>query len=129
MQHPSSYIKTPNAIAGVKGTEFEVIVDKNENTTFNVIAGVVEVSDINITRTVTLNAGQTSAVPPKGTPTAPKSFDAKSLNRWWETPYSVNAEEIALIHTIISVGCILAFAVILVGILLILKHRRGKAVK
>ena len=111
MQHPSSYIKTPNALAGIKGTEVEVIIDKNGNTIFNVIAGVVEVSDINMTRTVTLNAGQTSTVPPNGPPAAPTSFDAKSLNQWWETPYPVNAEEIAQINNIISLdrkpnGCL-----------------------
>jgi hypothetical protein len=127
MQHPSSYVTTPNAIAGVKGTEFEVIVDKNGSTTFNVITGVVEVSDSKMTKTVTLNAGQTTAVPTQGTPTAPASFDVKSLNRWWETPYPVNAEETAQINNMVLFGWIAVFAIVMIGFLILLKRRRKTA--
>jgi hypothetical protein len=40
-------IKTPSAIAGVKGTSFDVAVDDTENTTVSVSEGSVAVQDIN----------------------------------------------------------------------------------
>ncbi len=78
-------IRTPNAIAGVKGTEFEIIVEEDGTSIFNVIDGVVEVSDINETKTVTVNAGETAICKRQGLPSDPEPLNIDSADKWWES--------------------------------------------
>ncbi len=77
-------VRTPNAIGGVKGTEFEVSYNGSQ-TTFNVIKGEVEVSDLNLKSTVLVTTGQTSTCLASGAPSKPVAYDAATLNKWWLT--------------------------------------------
>jgi ferric-dicitrate binding protein FerR (iron transport regulator) len=74
---------TPNAIAGVKGTEFLVVVN-DSGTMVSVLEGVVEVSSLNFTGNVSVGANQIVIVPADGVPRAPAGFDATKVDRWWE---------------------------------------------
>jgi len=78
-------IKTPNALGGIVGTEFEIIVEEDGTSIFNVIDGIVEVSDLNGTRTVTVSAGETTICESGGLPSDPQSLDIDSLEKWWES--------------------------------------------
>ncbi|MBN1317370.1 MAG: FecR domain-containing protein [Anaerolineales bacterium] len=74
---------TSNSLAGIKGTEFEIIVE-GESTIVNVFDGVVEVSDLDGTKIVNVNPGETSRCVSGGVPSDPEPFDLDSLDRWWE---------------------------------------------
>lgn len=75
-------VETPNAIGGVKGTEFVVIVN-DTGTMVNVIEGVVEVSTLNGTGNVSVGVNQRTVVPAGGVPGGPVSFDPATTDRWW----------------------------------------------
>jgi hypothetical protein len=82
IQNPLKYIETPNAIAGVKGTRFEVVVD-DTGTTVTVFEGVVEVSDLNMTKNVSVGANQKVVVPVNSVPLEPTGFDLATVDQWW----------------------------------------------
>ncbi len=67
IQNPLMYIETSNAITAVKGTKFEVVVD-DTGTTVRVFEGVVEVSDLNRTKNVSVGANQKVVVPVNSVP-------------------------------------------------------------
>ncbi|MBE9521565.1 MAG: hypothetical protein IME95_00080, partial [Proteobacteria bacterium] len=66
------------------GTEFEVIVEDDSTTIFHVFEDVIDVSDVDIKKTVAVGAGETSIVKPNGVPSDPEPFDPDSIDRWWE---------------------------------------------
>jgi hypothetical protein len=78
----SSGVITSNALAGDKGTGFEVIVDDG-GTTFNVFEGELIVSDLNLTRYVSVRANQTARVPNGGLAQDPAPVDKVTSDAWW----------------------------------------------
>ena len=78
-------VDTPTAATRPKGTEFEVIVEEDGTTIVNVFDGVVDVFDLDQTKTVSVNSGETTTCEPGGLPSDPASFDPESLDRWWES--------------------------------------------
>jgi hypothetical protein len=80
---PGVKIDTPHATITNKHTQFEVTVT-DAGTTVNVIEGTVQVSDLNGTNTVNVDANQTATVPTGGIPQAPQALDTASLDRWWD---------------------------------------------
>jgi hypothetical protein len=76
---------TPSAICTVKGTEFEVIVEDDGATIFHVFDGLVDVSDLDMTKTVSVHSGETTTCEPAGVPADPQPFDRASVDRWWES--------------------------------------------
>lgn len=77
-------VKTPNAILSVEGTEFELVVGKNEVTTVRVFEGTVEASDLNGAEAVNIEAGHLAMVEGSQAPTEPEPFDVDAVDRWWE---------------------------------------------
>jgi hypothetical protein len=82
--NPYRDVVTPNAISGVKGTEYVIRVQEDGTTVCYVFDGIVELSDINSTKTVLVNAGQTAMVRPQGAPSDPIAFDGSKLDKWWD---------------------------------------------
>ena len=78
-------VHTPSVMTSIKGTEFEVLAEDDGTTTCNVFEGMVDVSDINMTKTVSVNAGETTICEPHGVPSDPEPFDPDSIDRWWES--------------------------------------------
>lgn len=79
---PNGYfgIATPVAIAGVRGTDFITIVEKN-STTLKVFEGEVAFSDINNEKTVIVKKNQMSTVKAGGVPSEPKEMD--KVSKWF----------------------------------------------
>jgi hypothetical protein len=75
---------TPSAIGTVKGTEFEVTVAEDGATVFRVFDGLVNVSDPDLSKTISLHAGQTTTCQPGSVPADAQPFDHASVDRWWE---------------------------------------------
>jgi hypothetical protein len=78
-------LTSPSAIGTVKGTEFGAVVEDDGTTIFYVFEGVVDVFDIDMRETVSVNAGMTTMVEPDGVPSDPEPFDTDSIDRWWES--------------------------------------------
>jgi ferric-dicitrate binding protein FerR (iron transport regulator) len=70
-------IKTPTAIAGVRGTEFDVAVDEEGQSTVHVLDGVVSV--LNDLGEVLAEAGQMTQVLRDVIPGAPEAFDVDAF--------------------------------------------------
>jgi len=78
-------IKTPIAVTGVRGTDYEMQVD-DSTTTVTVFEGEVEFSKLDGTGTVTVGANEKSNMKEGGAPTEPKSIgDRPKISKWWET--------------------------------------------
>lgn len=78
-------IKTPEAVLGVRGTDYESQVDDNGTTTVTVFEGEVEFSDSDKTTTVTVGANQKSVIKPGESPADPEAIDERPLvSRWWK---------------------------------------------
>lgn len=75
---------TPSAIGTVKGTEFEVVVEDDGATIFRVFDGLVDVWDLDMTKTVSVHAGETTTCERGGVPADAQPFDQASVDRWWE---------------------------------------------
>lgn len=82
--HPEEQFTFGNTLVTVKGTEFEAITEEDGPTILSVIDGTVEVSDVNRSRTVTVNAGETTISDADGIPSDPEPFDTDAMDRWWE---------------------------------------------
>ncbi len=68
-------IKSPVAVASVRGTEFDTIVEENDKTTFEVTEGVVNVSDLeNIGAEVTLFKNQRTSIMRGHAPLPPENL-------------------------------------------------------
>jgi hypothetical protein len=85
-KYPGVYDKTQYTTSCCKGTEYEIVIEEDGTTTYNVVNGIVEVSDIDLTKTVKVNAGQTTTVVADSLPSEPNNFDTTQLDRWWEYP-------------------------------------------
>lgn len=85
-------VKTPIAIAGVRGTEFTIEVAEDGTTTLTVLEGIVEFSDLAQTKTVTVGQNQTSTMTPGGLPSDPAIIDPELIQRWWEEPIVIPLE-------------------------------------
>ncbi|HOO56948.1 MAG TPA: FecR family protein [bacterium] len=83
-QHSKFEIRTPTAIAGVRGTEFNVEVDEEGNSTVHVLDGTVSV--LNELGEVLAAAGMMTKVFGGELPLDPEEFDIKQfqekLNAW-----------------------------------------------
>jgi hypothetical protein len=77
-------LTTPSALGRVKGTEFEVVVEDDGATIFRVFDGLVDVSDLDLSRTVSVHAGETTTCEPGSVPADAQPFDQASVDRWWE---------------------------------------------
>lgn len=77
-------MRTPQAIAGVRGTQFLVNVEADGTTTLTVLEGTVEFSDLNEKKTVVVGKNQRSVVLPGGLPAEPISIDVERIPIWWE---------------------------------------------
>jgi hypothetical protein len=101
VENPIGAIETAGAWIVDHLTEFEVIVNST-GTTVNTIDGTVEVSDINGTNTVYVNAYQTSYVPNGGTPTAAKNIDVSNMDQWWNlVPVTDRSDSTAPIYNLL----------------------------
>ncbi|NIV29818.1 MAG: hypothetical protein GWN58_10020, partial [Anaerolineae bacterium] len=67
-------IKTPTAIAGVRGTEFAIVVEDDGTTSVTVVEGLVEVTAQD--KTVTVLAGEKTTVQPERPPSSPANLQA-----------------------------------------------------
>ena len=77
-------LKTPQAIVAVRGTELSVEVSENGTTFLTVLDGVVEFSDLEYIKNVSVSQYQISTVEPGGVPSDPQSIDPSQIDKWWE---------------------------------------------
>ncbi len=107
-------VYTPQAISSVIGTEYEVVVEEDGTTIFHVFKGVVEVSDIDMIKTVSVNAGEITIVHPSDVPSEPVSFDIESYDKWWgSSPFSGGGLDIGkIVPIVIVIALILAAAIV-----------------
>ncbi len=73
-------VRTPNAICGVRGTEFTVHVDEFDNTEVNVKNGIVDLTGNLMNGTITLTAGTKGTVKGTGEIAGPLKFDEKQFD-------------------------------------------------
>ena len=76
-------VRTPNAAVAVRGTSFQLEVEK-KNTTVTVLDGEVELSPNRGKKKVKVKKGETATIDAKGKITGPEPFEAKSVKKWWE---------------------------------------------
>jgi len=76
------YVATPTAMAVLRGTEFTVAVNSTA-TTFIVLSGSLDVTDLGQHRVVHVTAGHTTTVAAGFVPSDPVPFDPSTLDRWW----------------------------------------------
>ena len=76
-------VRTPQAVCGVRGTQFITKVN-GDTTTITVYEGEVEFSDINKKKTVIVRSNQTSFCTNGGQPIEPVNIDPKQALKWWE---------------------------------------------
>ena len=84
-------IRTPTAVAAVRGTEITISIDSNNSTKLSVLEGEVEIRDVISNSTVIVTGNQTIEVPqvPGGLTEQEMmekvtTFDQTSIDRWWE---------------------------------------------
>lgn len=70
-------VESQAGIAGVRGTEFTVLVDRSGNMQVSVQDGLVELTGKNGGGTVELSKGQSSSVAPGGSPSKPERSNEK----------------------------------------------------
>jgi hypothetical protein len=75
-------VRTPNAVCGVRGTEFTINVDEFDNTVVNVKNGIVDLTGNLINGTITLTAGTKGIVKGTGEIAGPLKFDEKQFDNW-----------------------------------------------
>jgi len=73
-------VRTPNAICGVRGTEFTVYVDEFDNTEVNVKNGIVDLTGNLMNGTISLTAGTKGIVKGTGEIVGPLKFDEKQFD-------------------------------------------------
>ncbi len=76
-------VKTPTAIAGIRGTEFLVNVENNGTTNFQLIEGSVEISDANRRSTMVLNSGIEVTITPGSHTLNTELLKINNDNKWW----------------------------------------------
>ena len=76
-------VKTPTAIAGIRGTEFLVNVQDNGTTNIQLLKGNIEVSDINHHSTIDLSAGMEVKIVAKSSVLDTKLLKINPDNKWW----------------------------------------------
>jgi hypothetical protein len=77
-------VQMPQAVCGVRGTQFITKVEKDGTTTLTVIDGEVEFSDIKKKATVVVRKNQRSVVKPGGLPTEPEAIEQNQIPKWWK---------------------------------------------
>ncbi len=76
-------VKTPTAIAGIRGTEFLVNVKKDGTSTIGLIKGKIAVSDIHQQSTMNLVAGMEVTVVPGSSTLNTNLLKIKERDKWW----------------------------------------------
>jgi len=76
-------VRTPTCCVGIRGTEFVVNVADDGTSTFRLIEGKLEVSDLNKQKTVMLTAGMEVTVPVGSLPSIPVSSHIADNEKWW----------------------------------------------
>ena len=76
------YVRTPTAIAGIRGTEFLVNVKKDGTTNIQLIEGSIEVSDINQQSKMMLAAGMEVTIPGSSALNT-GLLDIQKKDEWW----------------------------------------------
>lgn len=77
-------VQMPQAVAGVRGTQFITKVKKDGTTILTVLDGEVEFSDTQKKKTVLVKKNQRSTINPKGLPSDPISIDHNQIPTWWK---------------------------------------------
>lgn len=81
---PGLLMRTPTAVAAVRGTEFLVYEDEIAGTAIIVLEGTVEVKAIKAEKTFLVDAGNRIHVTKDGIASKPEKIDLKKIKRWWE---------------------------------------------
>ncbi len=77
-------VQMPQAVCGVRGTQFITKVEKDGTTILTVLDGEVEFSDIQKRKTVLVKKNQKSVCKPGGLPSEPVSIEPNQIPKWWE---------------------------------------------
>ena len=77
------FIKTPTAIAGIRGTEFLVNVEKDGSTKIQLIEGKLEVSDITQQSKMNLVAGMEVTIPASSSTLNTGLLNIQKNDEWW----------------------------------------------
>ncbi len=77
------HVKTPTAIAGIRGTEFIVNVKKDGTTDIQLIEGSIEVSDVNQQSKMMLAAGMEVTIPAGSSTLNTGLLNIKEKDEWW----------------------------------------------
>lgn len=77
-------LRTPCAVAGVRGTKFLVFEDEKTGTELIVLRGIVDVKAIKGNESVSVDAGYRIRVTKDGIISKPEKIDLKKLKRWWK---------------------------------------------
>lgn len=79
-----SLMRTPTAVAAVRGTEYQIMTHPDRSTELIVIKGEVEFKPINEGEPVIVRAGQRARISEEGVVSPVEKIDVKSLERWWD---------------------------------------------
>jgi ferric-dicitrate binding protein FerR (iron transport regulator) len=69
----------------VRGTEFSIEQNQDDSTTLFLYEGAIEASSAKLDRPVTLKANERLLIKQDGSIDGPKSLNAETVVRWWET--------------------------------------------
>ncbi len=93
LTRPRFEIEAPNAVAGVRGTEF-VVDAKEDESEVKVVEGEVEVTNKSKPeRKQTLKGGQRTKIAKEREPAAPETYDAQDDQREWDKPTKTESQE------------------------------------
>lgn len=108
---PRIELGTPGGSAAPRGTEFTVEVSDNKTTVLTVLEGVVEFSDLEYNKNVSVGQYQTSTVESGGVPSDPQSIDLSQIDRWWEEKQEVEEKGIPGFE---AISVIVALAIVFI---------------
>lgn len=77
-------VYTPTAVIGIRGTEYEIIVNDDGATTVRVFDGEVEFSDLDKKKTVLVKKNQESTIGRNKLATDSVPINEKFILKWWE---------------------------------------------
>jgi hypothetical protein len=117
---------TPNAIAGIKQTELEIIVQSNA-TTVNVLKGVVEVSDLSHSKTLSVKAGESTTCTGNSGPSAVSYYNTDAVGQWWTDSSYEEDESSGIKPKLVQMIPVVASVAVLLGLLFAARslRRRG----
>ena len=89
-------VRTPLAVASVRGTEFDTIVDEDGKSTFEVYKGIVGVKDLEgLGSEVSVFKGQRTTIERGAPPTPPQSLNKETRRRFEQRQDQRSAKEMA----------------------------------